>query len=355
MQGELDRIAKNLLMRGWFSSQGVYAVVDGQFGSTGKGVAASILAHTVVRSFYANHFVATTNAGPNSGHTAVYGAKKFVSQQIPISAAQARWAGNTPWAYLNAGSIISVSKLMEEITDFKMDPGLVHVHPNAAVITDEHILAEASGGPAMIAGTGKGVGAALANKVMREANLAKHFLPSTMARELDLNGECVIMEVAQGFSLGINQRFYPHCTSRECTVGQALSDANLHPSVLKKTMMVVRTFPIRVGNTSAGESGPFYPDQKETSWEEIGQTPELTTVTKRVRRVFTWSRQQFIDALRVNRPEVVFINFMNYLHPDAVDNFVDGVKADYKLVMGHGLPTLLTGWGPETEQVRLWN
>lgn len=32
--------------------------------------------------------------------------------------------------------------------------------------------------------------------------------------------------------------------------------------------MSLRTYPIRVGNTANGTSGPFYPDSHELSWPE---------------------------------------------------------------------------------------
>jgi adenylosuccinate synthase len=78
-------------------------------------------------------------------------------------------------------------------------------------------------------------------------------------------------------------------------------------------MLSVRTFPIRVGNVPDGYSGDCYPDQVETTWETLGVEPEITTVTKRVRRVFTFSDLQYAEAVSVNRPTHVFLNFCNYL------------------------------------------
>ena len=37
----------------------------------------------------------------------------------------------------------------------------------------------------------------------------------------------------------------------------------------------------------AAPKGDFYEDSRELSWGELGQSPELTTVTGRVRRVAT--------------------------------------------------------------------
>ena len=162
----------------------------------------------------------------------------------------------------------------------------------------------------------------------------------------------IFVETAQGFSLGINSGFYPYTTSRECTVGQALADARIPPRFLRRVAMTVRTFPIRVGNT-AGSSGPCYHDQEETSWEELGQTPELTTVTKRVRRVFTFSWEQYRQACRVNQPDLVFANFLNYLkEPDAQQEFLYKLETVAQAETGIR-PIILGGHGPMMEDVRL--
>jgi adenylosuccinate synthase len=145
-----------------------------------------------------------------------------------------------------------------------------------------------------------------------------------MIKELDLSwllnqGIVAGMEVPQGFSLSINSgHSYPHCTSREITVTAALADAQLHPSYLGNVFAVIRTFPIRVGHIVeegkiVGDSGPFFPDSKETSWEKIGVEKEYTTNTKRVRRVATFSMIEYKKMLKMFRPNYIFLNFANYL------------------------------------------
>ncbi len=39
----------------------------------------------------------------------------------------------------------------------------------------------------------------------------------------------------------------------------------------------------------------------------------MTTVTKRVRRIFTFSQEQYRQAATINRPDLIFLNFCNYL------------------------------------------
>lgn len=346
-----SNIADALYDDGWFGKW-CHFIVDGQYGSTGKGALAAVIARAGRNSIE----VYATNAGPNSGHTAVLGSTKVVTTQIPVGAAVAHLLPGPAFdTYLTAGAIINPKMLQQEVEKYGVCPV---IHPCAAVITSEHLEQEQSNGSARVAGTAKGVGAALADKVNREGNLWGRqdtwFGSSGVVR---LEGRCVLHESAQGFSLGVNEpRFAPATTSRECTVQQAMSDARIPRSMVNKVAMTLRTFPIRVGNTQMGYSGDFYEDQKETSWEELGLPEEYTTVTKRVRRVFTWSWLQFIDAIRVNEPNLLNVNFMDYLPIDERETFIKQMLICYRQTLPHRPdPIILCGFGPEIDQMGLWH
>lgn len=348
---------------------GAHVVVDGQFGSTGKGLFSGLLAEL----FLGEVDYVTTNAGPNSGHTSYYEGTRVVLRQLPTfgviahlverNPKEGRHYRKLPEIVLNAGAIIDLAVLHKEVQEYDIP---VTIDPAAAVVTDEAVLDEKSLVSA-IGSTGKGTGAALAAKIMRKPGavaldhedtidkMGRVTIAHDRMSDIDLYANAlsssfkILVEVSQGYSLGINEGMYPYTTSRQCTVAQAISDAGLHPSQFRTSAMVVRTFPIRV----AGNSGPCYPDQREVTWEELGQTPELTTVTQKVRRVFTWSRQQFCDALAVNRPSVVFLNFCNYLEndPDELTVLIQSIQEDYRRVMGKDLKCLLGGFGPYSDDV----
>lgn len=343
-------VAKALVGAGWFVEPGAYYLVDGQFGSSGKGLLAAVLA----RFGLGKIDMFTANAGPNSGHTALIGEHKIMTQQLPVGVAVHSHYGAITTAYMNAGAIIVPDLLKSEINQY-FCPHVI-VHPCAAVVLPRHVEAETSNGAARVAGTGKGTGAALADKVNREGNLAKRHLSGIRVDNVNLSelrNSVIMVEASQGFSLGINEaRFAPHTTSRECTVLQAASDARLPMGMRRNVAMALRTWPIRVGSTPLGSSGDFYPDQVETSWEELGVTPELTTVTKRVRRVFTWSDIQFEEALLVNEPDTLFLNFLNYLKDDQQGEFVARVITKYKEVLGKEPLVVLGGFGPDIDDVR---
>jgi len=290
-------------------------LIDGQFGSTGKGLVASYL------GWYNHVDLCITNASMNAGHTFYVDNVKYITKHLPITGI----LNKRSTIYLCAGAIINPEYLLHELEIFNIDPNRVCIHPRAAIIEEQDRKSESKGSVKKIASTQSGVGSALIRKINRSAKLAgSNELLKSMVKELDLawlldQGVIAGMEVPQGFSLSINSGYsYPHCTSREITVTAALSDAQLHPSYLGNVFAVIRTFPIRVGHIVeegkiVGDSGPFYPDSKETTWEEIGVEKEYTTNTKRVRRVATFSMIEYRKMLKMFHPNYVFLNFANYL------------------------------------------
>jgi adenylosuccinate synthase len=279
--------------------------------------------------------------------------------------------GSCPEVVLTAGAVIDRELLRQEIARHRIYP---KIHPHAAMIGPDEKLDDGAT-VSRIASTGQGVGPALMKKMGRQSSLKPVFggtdrsIPgaSWMLANVDPARHRIFMEVSQGFSLGINSGFYPYTTSRECTPTQALADACLPAQRLRSTIMAVRTFPIRVGNAGNVSSGPCYNDQREIEWSEIGVEPELTTVTQRPRRLFTWSPTQFLDSLRVIEPDVIFVNFTNYLRepggafPDHDDWMLmvhgwvrDNIWAPYCRTLHREPRAILTGCGPRSEHVGVW-
>lgn len=286
-----------------------------QFGSTGKGLLASHLA--------TNHHIdmAVSNLSPNAGHTFDSNGKLLVSKQIPISCLINKRCG----CYLTAGSIIDLDLLLQEKELFEISDDQIMIHPEASIITTQDKEKEKSQGSSVkkIASTMSGTGVALSNKILRSAKLAKD-IPELQKfiynYDLDFllrNGCTLLFESCQGFDLSINSGFYPHTTSRDITVSSILNDSQLHPSYLGDVYGCMRTFPIRVGNIiesghEIGYSGPFHRDSDEITWKELGVPEEYTTNTKRIRRIATFSKLQYQRALRILKPDYVFLNFCNY-------------------------------------------
>lgn len=354
----------------WFNQPGAYVLVDGQFGSTGKGLFAAYLAQFMAGKV--NKI--TTNAGPNSGHTAYWSLpfgvmndqlpsyEKIVTQQLPVASVFLDKMGHPVDTIINAGAIIDHNVLLDELGKWANNAGSrVIIHPSAALISKMAKMVDEDVTKA-VAGTGKGIGPALIEKISRilgtkplARSLFEPYLPPEYTSWDDLwdwRKDVVFVETAQGFSLGINSsRFYPCVTSRECTVQQALADARIPAQMLRKVVATFRTYPIRVGNTESS-SGDWYPDQSETTWEAIGVEPELTTVTKRMRRVASWSWTQFRECVATNRPDVLFLNFAQYMDDDEFDQLLYGIRYEYGKVMGREPEAMFAGYGPYCEDIR---
>jgi len=308
-------------------------IIDGQFGSTGKGLLSNYIG-------VFNHIdIAVSNASSNAGHT-FYDAdgKKIIVKHLPVSGI----VNKRSLIYLCAGSIIDLPILLKEIEENNIDHNRLAIHPRAAVISPSDVVEEKNNnaGVKKIASTMSGVGSALTKKISRNTNtkLAKD-TPELIKyiKNVDLHyymqQNCtVLMEVPQGLDLSLNHGFsYPYCTSRDITISAAMNDANVHPKYLGKIAVSIRTFPIRVGNVvengiEVGHSGPFYPDSVETSWKELGLKKEFTTRTNRIRRVATFSHLQYKNMLNILNPDYVFLNFCNYLSKKKVDNLLKELK-----------------------------
>lgn len=293
-------------------------IVDLQYGSTGKGLIAGYLAEE------RKYDVVICANMPNAGHTYIDSkGLRMVHKVLPSGVVSPK----LKWALLGPGSIFSINRLVEEL-DWLHDIGYrgiqVGIHPNAVVLSDRHKDAEAKMDD--IGSTKQGSGAAMIEKIRRESDntdlLARDWWreieDATGFRAKVLNHEeyrgiiqgadKILCEGSQGYSLGVNQPFWPYCTSRECTPARLLSDMMIPLTYLNEVIGVMRCHPIRVGGTS----GDCYSDQKEIDWEEIGIKPELTTVTKKQRRLFTFSHEQINTALWECDPDSIFLNFCNY-------------------------------------------
>lgn len=321
-------------------------VIDGQFGSTGKG---KLAAYLMAKGGYT---ASICDFNVNAGHTVVWDAGvKDVLQQLPVGALFGKRC------ILGPGCGIDISRLLEEIDRYQAD---VRIHPRACIIGpgDREAESEAGSSTMKISSTMKGCGHALCGKVMRlrtqiAASYADDLGPYLMSEtEVDnlqeyVSSQRVLGETAQGVWLSLDSRFYPFCTSRNVGISAALDRfGGIHPNLYGVSFLSMRTFPIRVGGVKDPESGEAYssgeifPDQKEIGWGEIPSKPEpeRTTVTNRIRRIFTWSPQMYAQTMKMTFPKFVFINFANYLEPkcegmtmDDFDAFKNEVLPDSRL------------------------
>jgi adenylosuccinate synthase len=322
----------------------LHMIVDCQYGSSGKGLLAGVLAETMKPDTIIIAW------GPNSGHTYInHGGRKFVNTALPNGIV----SPNLKRVLIGPGSVVNPLALWSEIKryDDALPTGFeLLIHENAAVVREQHRAAEQEYA-FQIGSTMKGVGEAVIDKIRRRIDstiIARDALVGTPLEGSVVSAsiyndavdaaELAIIEGSQGFSLSINNGFYPFTTSRDCTTHQFLSDCAVPMPTRKRpwelrVIGVARTYPIRVANRfkdgkMVGWSGPCYNDQKEIEWGDLGMSPELTTVTQLPRRLFTWSHNQIADAVRMNGIDDIFLNFINYIPLDRrLDRMFD---KDYK-------------------------
>ncbi len=293
-------------------------IVDLQFGSTGKGLIAGYLGET------GDYDTCITANMPNAGHTYIdKKGKKYIFKVLPSSAV----GRSIKQILIGPGAVFSLDRLQKEMVHLRSDQTL-RIHPNAMVLTANHIKKEEN--LTHIGSTKQGSAAAVIEKMMRsgKVSIAKDFLRGTAYQQYVAthpewkirleSSSGILAEGSQGFSLGINTQFYPYTTSRDCGPAAFLSNMGLPIPMLSMVIGTCRTLPIRVGGTS----GDCYPDQEELSWDDLDLTPEKTTVTNRVRRIFTYSKMQIEEACWHCAPDLVFLNFANYVEKHYVENIV---------------------------------
>lgn len=279
--------------------ESLQVVVGAQYGSEAKGHVTQRL--TERHLMFGRDVQVIRVAGPNAGHTGydVHG-NKWALRQMPVASV----VDGPVILGIAPGSEIDPPVLLDEF-DRLSDAGLMRrkmlwVDGEATVIEDRHKLAENGGSTDDLVGrigsTGKGIGAARAERLMRGAIrvadnpdlvTALHDrgiavrLPFLDTRGVDLiPSRHVIIEGTQGYGLGLRAGHYPQCTSSDCRAVDFLSMAGINSWEFRDTEVwaVARVFPIRV----AGNSGPL---KDETTWEALGLPEERTTVTQKVRRV----------------------------------------------------------------------
>ena len=334
-------------------------LVDLQFGSTGKGLLAGYLG---TRNGY--DAVVSCNM-PNAGHSAYSPDtdQLFVHKVLP----SAIFGDDLQVIGVGPGAVFDILRLEQEwkaVCEYRHDLTLV-IHEACGILLPEHKEAEQAT-LSRISSTMQGSAEALISKIRRQPGaIAGHNVMNVIER-MNKHGKCVVvgqdgwlrvfsqkknilLEGSQGYSLGLSSGFYPFCTSRDCTPARVIADCSMPVGWLRSVYGSCRVHPIRVGNTSDGYSGDWYPDQKEIHFSDLGVKEELTTVTQRVRRIATFSEIQIREAMQMALPDAVFLNFANYDKAEAerVTDIINEVAAHLEC---GGVE--FTGFGPRPADIK---
>lgn len=411
------------------SSNPILIVQGGQFGSEAKGAIAAYLCENDKVDF------CVRTGATNAGHTVFYKGQPYKMQQIGVG-----WINPDTQLVVGAGALIDPEILHREVAMINAATGKdvrkrLFIDRRAGLHLPVHMEAsKASGRHHSIGATGKGCSEALVARIKGRGKGAMRFEEVEAASgyqvvdtEFMLNnaydqGAKIQLEGTQGQLLDLYLGPYPYTTHKQTGTAQWLLECGLSPSLPHETIMVVRTFPIRV----AGNSGPM---RNETSWLIIGGeinakrsaqglTPivqpqsldawtmalevsaeaykwptgkgphdqhrftaqeridfketlsecnalawkslapataddlaklfELTTVTKKLRRIARFDTLDFQRALRQVRPKYLALTFANYLDTANWYQVPDPPIESGSMI---GVPTAIVSYGPESHHV----
>lgn len=315
------RIASYLRVLPRIHNKNVDVVIGGQFGSEGKGQIAAYLA--------SEYDCLVRVGGPNAGHKVFNLPDPDIFHIIPSGSNKNRDAK----IVIGAGAVISEEKILEEIRKFNIDPERLIIDENATIITNDDIAAEEV--LDKIGSTRQGVGAATAQNLFvnrlkgndsfkaKNSKILKPYIGSAhnTYELMNLQNKKILLEGTQGTFLSLHHGYYPHVTSRETSAGGCISEAGIGINKIRKIVMVVRRYPIRVQNPTTGTSGDFH--SKEISFEEVSRRSgypiaemkiiEKTTTTKKDRRVAEFNWGLFRKACELNTPTDIAFTFSDYI------------------------------------------
>lgn len=315
------RVAAQLGFYGRGYDRLVDVLVGGEFGSEGKGQISAYLAP--------EYDVLVRVGGPNAGHKVYEEPKVRTFHHLPSGTTR----NQNAHIVLGPGAVLRVPSLLTEIATSELSFERLSIDPQAMIISDQDVAEEKRLTDA-IGSTGSGVGAATARKVLREiaprpVTLAKDapelkpYVRETR-RVLDdafAEGRRIFLEGTQGTGLSLHHGPYPHVTSRDTTVAGCLAEAGIAPGRVRRSIMVCRTYPIRVQSpqVKGKTSGPM---SRELTWEEVARRSgipvqelldaERTSTTKKQRRIgeFDWTLVR--QAAALNAPTDVALSFADY-------------------------------------------
>ena len=331
----------------------VSIIVGGQYGSEGKGK----VAQHVARSRGARAVVRV--GGTNSGHTSLGGEdEREVLRQLPTSALDP-----DVLCVLAAGCYIDPEILKAEIERLALPVKRLVIDPGAMIITPADREAEQTSDlKQRIGSTASGTGEAVARRTRRlsaadlagaQPDLAPYLAPvRPLLRGMLEDGEHIVIEGTQGFGLSLlHSPHFPKATSRDTTAAGALAETGLSPLDVQDVVLVLRSFPIRV----AGDSGPF--GAPEITWEQIALEAghdrglaEITSVTRKLRRVARFDPLIVREAIVANNPSVIVLNHIDHVDAAAASGGLPARASEFlaDVEAGIGQRVDLLGLGPDT-------
>lgn len=276
-------------------------VYDVTWGDSGKGKISSFLSKRKNKngsSYY--DYVARWNGGSNAGHTVWHNNKKYATHLIPSG------IFHGIKSLIGPGCVINIDSFYKEVLYLKkagFDTTLIKVHPNAHIVTGEHIK-EDKEKLGHLGTTSQGIAPAYRDKFARTGLLAKNSnLEKSYLLTEDISGK-LLCEGAQGFWLDINYGNYPYITSSE-TLPYASCSLGFSPKRINNIFAAAKMY-----DTRSGED-PDFPESLLSNSEllsiaDAGQ--EFGTTTGRRRKVNYLNLDKLIYALRIGGGNILVMS-----------------------------------------------
>ncbi|MBD3810808.1 MAG: adenylosuccinate synthetase [Betaproteobacteria bacterium] len=325
------RVLARLEMRPVTASPIIDILVGGQYGSEGKGNIAHFLAP--------EYDVLVRVGGPNAGHKVFrFGDEPYTFRQLPSGALGNRDA----MLVIGAGAVIGLHTLLQEIGELSIPYDRLIIDPQAMIISSDDVAWEEAHLKAAIGSTSQGIGSATARKILhrkpktdvqlaRDTPELKHYVRDSVEFFAGClsRGRKIMLEGTQGTSLSLHHGHYPHVTSRATTAPACLAEAGLAARHVRRVVMVCRTYPIRVGDSSAGNTSGYM--SQPISFDDIAtrsgipiselKKAEVGSVSHRPRRVAEFDWAQLRRSLLLNGPTDITLTFADYLGVNNRDAF----------------------------------
>lgn len=263
------------------------------WGDEGKGK----ISNAIAKDY---DFVCRWNGGPNAGHTVYLNGQKYKTHIIPCGIFQNKKS------IIGPGCVLHIDKFFDELSYLNQngfDSSLVKVHPNAHIITDEHIERDLNTLKGKLGTTGQGIAPCYSDKMLRCGIQAKKKLDKKWLWDGELDGN-ILCEGAQSVWLDIDHGDYPFVTSSS-TMPYSACSLGFSPKKIRNLIGVAKIY-----DTKSGVDPLF----SEKLWDdpilnkiiELGQ--EFGSTTGRKRLVNWLNLDKLIQSIKLSGCTYLVIN-----------------------------------------------
>jgi adenylosuccinate synthase len=260
-------------------------------------------------------YVCRWNGGPNAGHTVYVNGKKYKTHIIPSGIFAGKKCVNGP------GCVINMNKMLEELRMLTMagfDVNLVKIHPNAHIITEDHIAYDKEF-LSHLGTTAQGIAPCYADKMLRKGKRAVETVEPNWIWDGELSGK-VLCEGAQSVWLDIDHGDYPYVTS-STTMPYGACSLGFSPRKVRQLIGIAKIY-----DTKSGVD-PLFP---ETLWDDpvlnkiIELGGEYGSTTGRKRLVNWLNVDKLLKAIRLSGCSELIINKCDVLEKVGVFKLIHG-------------------------------